>query len=111
MQGPTFTPVASEPMLIPGAAGAPASIQGMALPPMAVAPMLSQGMPVTGAYMDPPSWPMCMPSFLPQTQVTPPTTLSECGYLLYNRQRQELEATELEVNFVQPYEYQLDSLL
>ena len=76
MQGPTFTPVASEPVLIPGAAGAPASIQGMALPPMAVAPMLSQGMPVTGAYMDPPSWPMCMPSFLPQTQATPPTTLS-----------------------------------
>ena len=68
----------------------------MALPPMAVAPMLSQGMPVTGAYMDPPSWPMCMPSFLRQTQATPPTTLSE--HLLYNRQCQELEARELEVN-------------
>ena len=68
VQGTGLLPVASVPMLIQRMSGAPVPMQGTSLPPMAGAPVLCQGTPFPGAYMASPSWPMFMPSLLPQAE-------------------------------------------
>ena len=74
LEGPTFLPMASAPMLLsfPGAAAVPAPMQSGAMPPMADLPLLSQSTPYRGAYMASPTWPMYMPSFLPLPQMDRP---------------------------------------
>ena len=65
MQGPAFRPIASTPMLFPGALAASspnqsarAPLQGAAMLPMAAAPWHNQTTPYPSAYMASPAWPM-----------------------------------------------------
>ena len=89
----TFLPLASAPILFPGAEGSPASMQSAALPLMEVCCCSVRACLTWRIHGS--SYLAHVPSFLPWPQMAPSSTLSE--HELLTIQHQELAARELEV--------------